>query len=241
MSSRVTGSRNPIKPDIEVKDDRDQTRVTRHPAFGTMSFYAVNGEHKGDLFGANVRVSNSIRMRVSRAHMTSVTVDRYDEDDLILEVEMTEAQFTQAITHLNRGSGTPVTIVQAPDEGTPALNYPQISPVDIEEKFKGNGDRRLENELERIMTAFKAVKDVALADGGVSKKALKEAVHTLEAVIGNVPRNFEYYREVMHEDVDKFIREAKRELHASANLLTSDPRRQILMLDDVNNEVEDHE
>lgn len=230
MAQKLTGNRKPIVPEVEIKDAR--TRVTRHPSFATLGFTAVQGGGACDLFGANVRVSNTIRMRVERAHMETETVDRVYDDGLIVEIEMTEAQFTQAITQFNRGTGTPVTLCMAPDLDAVPVPYPQISAVDVEERMKKRGDERVEAELARIRAAFEAVLTIAEADGSVSKKALQGAVKTLGHAIGNLPGNLDYYKELLREDVVKFMTDAKIELHASANRLLSEGGRHSLRLDD---------
>lgn len=230
MAEKLTGNRKPIAPEVTLKDER--TRVTRHPSFATLGFTSVQGGGACDLFGADVRVTNTIRMRIDRAHMETETVDRVYDDAPIIEIEMTEAQFTQAITQFNRGTGTPVTLCVAPDLDVVPVPYPQISALDVEQRMKKRGDERIEAELARIRKAFEAVVAISEADGSVSKKALQGAVKTLGHVIGNLPGNLDYYKELLREDVDKFMTDAKIELHASANRLLSEGGRHSLRLDD---------
>jgi hypothetical protein len=230
MAQKLTGNRKPIAPEVEVKDEN--VRVTRHPSFATLGFNTVHGGGGSDLFGANVRVSNTIRMRIERAHLERGSVDRVYDDGLIVEVEMTEAQFTQAITSFGRGTGTPVTLCMAPDVDVAPVPYPQISEIDVEERMKKRGDERVEAELVKIKAAFEAVLALSQADGSVSKKALQGAVKSLGHSLSNLPGNLDYYKELLREDVEKFMTDAKIELHASANRLLSEGGRHPLRIDD---------
>ena len=231
-----TGSRAPVAPEQSRDEQRHDVLISRHPSFATVGFFSMQGSSGLDLFGANVRVANTIRMRVSRAHMESGTVDRVCEDDTILELELSESQFTQAITQFNRGTGTAATLRQAPDLDVRPVVYPQIASATVEERLKTNADRRLERELAKIVEAVSAVTEIANADGSVSKKALQSAVRTLGYAVGNLPGNFDYYKKVMREDVDAFLDEAKMELHASANLLLAEGRAPSVVIEDLSKE-----
>lgn len=229
--SKKTGSRTPIPPEITVKDDRDHTLVSRHPSFATVGFFATYGGSQ-DLFGANVKVTNTIKLVVSRAHMETGTVDRVYEDDTILELEMTEASFTQAITQFNRGTGTPATLRQGPDEDVRPVVYPQVVYPSVDERIKSKSDKRIETEMRNIRAALAEVSAISTAEGSVSKKSLQSAVRNLEALMSNLPGNLNYYRDQLREDTDTFLAEAKMELHASASLLLGEGRQSSVILED---------
>jgi hypothetical protein len=229
MTEKKTGSRKAITPEVTTMGDH---RVVYHPSFATLGFYSVQGGGGTDLFGANIRVTNTIRMRIDRAHMESSTVDRVVDDAQIIEIEMTESQFTSAITSFNRGTGTPVTICRGPDVDVVPVSYPEISAIDVEQRIKKKGDQRIEAELARIQKAFEAVAMIAEGEGSVSKKGLQAAVKTLRHVLGNLPGNLDYYKDLLREDVDKFMTDAKIELHASANRLLAEGGRHSLSIDE---------
>ena len=227
--TKKTGSRDAIAPEVLKTGD---TATTIHPSFATLGFFSTQGSGSTDLFGAGVRVSNVIRGRISRAHMVSGTTDRVTENEDIIEWEMTESQFTQAITQFNRGTGTPITLRRAPDTDVRPVVYPQVAAPSVDERLRGNIDRRVAQELEAIAKAARAVSEIANSAGSVSKKDLREAARHLEIVLGNLPRNMDYYRSVMAEDMDRLLHEAKMELHASANLLLSGGSAPPVILED---------
>jgi hypothetical protein len=234
MTGKKTGSRTPIPPEVTTHEDHSETVfVSRHPSYATIGFFQQHGgSGMTDLFGANVRLQNTIRMQVCRAHMETRSTDRIYEDDLILEFEMSESQFTQAITQFNRGTGTPVTLRQAPDEGVTPVVYPQVARVDVEEKLKAAGDRRVDAEIKKLTETFAALRAVTEADGSISKKALRDAVKSLGAAIGNLPGNLSYYKTLLREDADRILEEGKMELHAAASLLISEGITPKLLIDD---------
>ncbi|MCS4088819.1 hypothetical protein [Rhizobium sp. BK176] len=234
MTGKKTGSRTPIPPEVTTHEDHgENVFVSRHPAFATVGFYAMHGGNGAtDLFGANVRLQNTIRMKICRAHMETRTVDRIYEDDVILELELSESQFTQAITQFNRGTGTPVTLRQAPDVDVVPVVYPQVAHVDVEKRLKEAGDRRVEAELKKLTETFNAVRALAEADGSVSKKSLQAAVKSLGFAIGNLPGNLDYYKKLLREDADRILEEGKLELHAAASLLISQGISPTLLIDE---------
>jgi hypothetical protein len=203
--------------------------VLRHPAFATIGFSSMHGNTQ-DLFGANVRASDTIMVRINRAHMESGAVDRVYDDGPIVEAEMTQAQFAQAISQFNRGSGTPVTLRLAPPAEAPIAVYPAIAPVDIVERLKTKGDDRVEAELKKITEAFEQVRAICDGDGTVPKKQLKEAVRHLGILFENLPRNLRYYGDLLREDVDKLVNEAQMQLHAEALRIEGDRAARQLFL-----------
>lgn len=86
-----------------------------HPAYGIIQAQRVHSSHRDQLFGSDVRTSNSIAVRVSRA--TLCEGDAGNEwamaSENLIEVRMTEAQFASFICSANCGPGTPCTIVRA--------------------------------------------------------------------------------------------------------------------------------
>lgn len=230
MTVKLTGSRSPIPAEVTVQDGLETGHVSRHPAYATVGFYHLNGGSGAtDLFGANIRSHSTIRMKVSRAHMVTKTVERVSEDETILELEMTQAQFTQAITQFNSGTGTPVTLRQAPDLDVKPVVYPQIARMDVEEKVKSAGDKRVDEEIKRVIEAFAKVQALAEADGSISKKSMQAAVHRLGALMQNLPVNLEYFKELLREDAGKVLHEGKLELHAAASLIASEGGRPLMI------------
>jgi hypothetical protein len=160
-------------------------------------------------------------------------VDRVQQDEVILELEMTEASFTQAITQFNRGTGTPATLRQGPDVDVVPVIYPEVVYPSVDERIKTKGDKRVERELAHIMAALAEVSEVAKTNGSVPKRAMQDAVRKLEIAMQNLPGNLAYYKDLLREDADSFLNEAKMELHASAALLASDARAPTLSIDAV--------
>ena len=95
-----------------------------HPSYGVISFSRTYGGEK-NLFGSSIKHQNTIRMKVSHAKLERrLNEDHVYEKDKIIEVEMSEAQFAQAITSLNSAAGVPVTLLYTQKEGKiPPCNF----------------------------------------------------------------------------------------------------------------------
>lgn len=206
------------KPDVSGPD-RDGKQTLTHPAFATVSFTNAHYANGVDLFGANVRAQDTVIIRAHTASMSRGTVDRVHPEKVFLEMEMTTAQFAQAITHMNTSSGVAATIRYASSADAPLESYPLLDPLDVEENMKARTDVRIESQIKEIMESMVRLKELASADGSVSKKALKEAVHDIDVRMRNLPGNLQYYGDLLKDDTERFLHEAKMNLHAAAQRL----------------------
>ena len=81
-----------------------------HPSYGTIKFTRVHGTSQA-LFNSSVSHQYSIMVEINAAsRYRSLSTDHIMDEGQILTAYMTNAQFADAITGINQGSGTPITI-----------------------------------------------------------------------------------------------------------------------------------
>ena len=81
-----------------------------HPSYGMMCFSRITG---GDphLFGTSIKHNDKISLVLRTAEYDrSLNQNWYYGKKELFEVEMSYTQFVELITHMNMGSGVPVTI-----------------------------------------------------------------------------------------------------------------------------------
>ena len=89
----------------------------KHPSYGMLGFSRRQGS-KTNLFGSSIQHQNTISMTLRQGEMhRGLNTDWFFGGDVIVEVEMSQAQFAEAITSMNMGSGVPVTIRYQENKG----------------------------------------------------------------------------------------------------------------------------
>lgn len=88
----------------------DHTTET-HPSYGQLEISRVTSNKGVPLYGTSSKFKEIIRLSIHRSELCrSLHRSWYFAKDPIVEVDMSPAQFAEAITSLNNGSGIPVTI-----------------------------------------------------------------------------------------------------------------------------------
>ena len=88
----------------------DFDKKESHPSYGTIKFTRVHGASQV-LFNSSVSHQYSIMVEISAAsRYRSLSTDHIMDEGQILTAYMTNAQFADAITGINQGGGTPITI-----------------------------------------------------------------------------------------------------------------------------------
>lgn len=181
-----------------------------HPAYGMLAFSRRQGG-KTNLFGSSIQHQNTIAMTLRHGEVCrGLSSDWYHGNDTIVEVEMSQAQFAEAITSMNMGSGVPVTIRYQENVGY--LERPN---------FKGKKDQyndELKEQLNKANADTKAlieeVKEMFATKKSIGKGDREEILETLNKIYANINHNVSFVYKQFNEQVDKTIVEAKSEIEA---------------------------
>lgn len=180
----------------------------KHESYGALEI-SRSQRPSTALFGSSIMHENTIRLRISSAEL-----ERHHNRDRVfpsslrkntfIEVEMSYAQFAEAITSLNNGMGVPVTVRYA--------NGRTMEPCPFTSK-----DEQFRAEFNADLREIAAAVDGALARAKTlfdSKKPLTKAEKDeLLAILGNlsmeVNSNIPFVRDSFVEQMDKTVAEAK--------------------------------
>ncbi len=181
----------------------------KHPSFANLYIGRSQCSGQRALFGSSIKHSDIITLKISPAYIgRSLNSDHYYADTQpYIEIDMSQAQFAQAITSLNMGDGTPVTlrrlngqfIDECPfeDKRTQFDNEFSIEMNEMAKKFD-NDIRDIESMMEQKRNFTKADKEKILA-----------AFHNVQHTLGsNMPFLFSQFNRQM----EKTVTEAKAEV-----------------------------
>lgn len=187
-----------------------------HPAFGTIVMTTRTGS--ASLFGSDLRHGQAVSITISRAHMRRDSRDWIHSDEVLLELEMSHAQFAQFITSNGNGTGTPVTLRYAAEPGSRLQDIPRIKPIEQRaESMRKEIQKQVREQIEEIRKEIAELR--AMADSGkVGIKDLRAKLHTLACHTDNLPANLAYHVECAEEAMEKVVSDAKIEVEAHVSL-----------------------
>lgn len=179
-----------------------------HESFAQLSFHRINGSGKS-LYGSPLKHNQVIRMTVSESEMIrDLHETRYHAGRVLFEVDMSPQQFSEVITTLNMGRGTPVTLNR--------INNKHIDecPHQNERELFAN---EFKNQIDEVTkTAKKLVED---AQEILSQKTIKAAdrkrlsglLYRIQTDLGS---NLSFTNSMFHESMDKAVSAGKHEIES---------------------------
>ena len=185
----------------------------QHPTFGIMSIGRCSGSHSVSLFGSSVLHQQTIRLTISHAELRrSLNSDHIFDKGYIVEVEMSPTQFADAITGLNVGIGTPVTIRligKSAGENLTHLDAPFQNKV---AQFNKEFDKDIKDLGERFDEAIKLAEETH-----AQKRLIKDLELLKKHFVGNIP----FVNKQFSEQMEKTVKEAKGEVEGFINQVAS--------------------
>lgn len=190
----------------------ERTRES-HPSFALVGVSYISSSPPGvHLFESELQHQRFIRLSI-------MTAER--ERDLhrswlhgrktIIEVDMSLAQWGAIVSSPNHGQGQPATLSRyhklddLPEGMTPQPPFePQLARSHEEVREAGA------HALEKIREAQQAVQDAF--DNNLSKKVLRERLHTLQCMVDNGPGNMEFAAKSFTKHVEEVVTKARGDL-----------------------------
>ena len=187
------------------------TKRVKHPSFANIYIGRTCCSGQKNLFGSSIKHSETITLKISPAYMArDLNYDRYYADNTpYIEVEMSQAQFAQAITSLNMGAGVPVTLTR--------LNGEYIEPcpfVDKREQFNNefrDDMQRVSKELDEVTAEVEKLVEEKRTFSKADREKILKALRNVKQQIGS---NYPYMYSMFNEQMDKTVSEAKAEIES---------------------------
>ena len=182
-----------------------------HPSYATLQFSRVSTSGTKVLFGSSIKHRDTIVMRVRKASLSRhLNEDYIFGDQEVIEVEMSQSQFAEAITSMNMGTGIPVTLTYLQGEGV-IEDCPYFDKrMQFENEFADKNKKQNELAISLIKEAqklFEEKKTFNKAD----KENIMNMLYKLNQEIGS---NTEFIYKQFNEQMDKTTLEAKCEIEA---------------------------
>jgi hypothetical protein len=197
--------------------------MVTHPSYGLLSIHRVQG---GDqtLFGSSLLHQNRLSIKIHEASFhRDLNHTWYSDDTEIIEIEMSPAQFAEAITTPNMGIGTPCTIRRL--HGKRVADCPHNDERrQVLDEFKEDM-QKLAAEVDKLRVNAATIlekKNITKGD----REALLGIFSKLECQIGS---NIPFVHESFHEATDKTVTQAKLEIEAFYTSAMMSAGREALM------------
>lgn len=195
--------------DYTTKETQFGTEIS-HPSYGTLSFSRRTGGAT-PLFGSSIEHKDTISMTLYHASVTRhLHNDTIYGNKPVAEIEMSYAQFAEAITSLNMGTGVPVTIRWTEKDG-------KIPPCDFVSKrgqFTNEFKEKRKKATEDTQQLIKDVTELFNQKKSLTKADKEKILKQLHMLNMNIGCNMDFIADQFNEQMDKTITEAKGEIEA---------------------------
>jgi len=192
-------------------DDDDRNITEKHESYGVIEISRRESNVGKTLFGSSIKHQQTIVLKISRADKKR-NLNRHwyhGSNRPLVEVELSAAQFTNAITTMNNVPGTPVTLLYV--DGKRMEDCPDESQRELFEKEFKQKILQVSNDAKALELMSKKL----LSMPGTIKKAEKEKLSSMIAMlVQNVRSNLPFIQSSYNEAMDKTTTEAKAEIES---------------------------
>ena len=180
-----------------------------HPSFANLYIGRSQCSGKKALFGSSIKHHDTITLKISPAYLKrNLNVDTYFADaNSYIEIEMSEAQFAQAITSLNMGAGVPVTLRRLNGEYIDQCPF-----TDKREQFKSEFKQDMVKLSKKLSETTENVIELINSKRTFTKADKENILSALQAVTRQIAADYPYMYSMFNEQMDKTVTEAKAEL-----------------------------
>lgn len=188
---------------------RDTDKEHRHPSYGMVQFNRRSNSNGSYLFGSSVTEHyHTVSLKI--AHGLAIEDEhgeqRYRACGPIVEVELSAAQFAEAITTMNVGDGVPCTLSRLLGK---IVEDPPKPKTDVERSHAAFEEKM--GEFGRRVDKLIVVVEKATEAKGLSVAARKEIRDAVRMVHQEVSDNIPFYLRLFTEAAEKIVSVKKAE------------------------------
>jgi len=184
----------------------------KHESFGVIQISRISGA-ESNLFGSSIEHQHTIMLRIHPAKV----IRNLSRDWIVpescpfIEVEMSQNQWSEAITSLNMGAGTPCTIRETWHDGKRKVM--ELPPHQNKRKqFDDEFNNSIKEQVTRAKNQRKNILEAL--DGKVSKKLYSEISTRISSMYRIIDDSIPFIKTQFTEQMDKTETEAKGEIEA---------------------------
>lgn len=189
---------------------REETKE-RADSYGMLQINRISGNGNAVLFGSSITHNETIRLSIHPGTVTR-TLNHdwyYAEGKAFIEVEMSQAQFAEAITSMNMGSGVPVTIRRLNGKGVEHEGFVNKR-VQFEQEFR----ERMEKLEQSLRHLTEESEDLLRNKKSLNKGDRESILSELNRLKMEISSNIPFMMSSYNEQLDKTSKEAKAEIEA---------------------------
>ncbi len=196
------------KPTVTMgKMGSGEETIKTHPSYAALRINRVSGSKK--LFASEVQAGSYIKLEIlQNEEHWHLHQKWYYPHKPIIEIEMTHAQFAEAITSLNMHNGVPCTLTR--------LQGQKIEDCEDNDTNKDLIKADINKLSEGLVESMKALK-TAFAELKLTKKEREPLAHQIDHLITELNANLPFITEQHQEQAEKLTSDAKIEVEAFIN------------------------
>lgn len=220
LNERLSGGKTYVdyfdyKPEnfYTQKEDDALGKTVSHPAYGMLAFARRSGGRGEALFGSSIEHRDTISITLRAGDITrGLNNDWYNGMTDLYEIEMSYAQFADAITSLNVGSGTPCTIRYI--KGVGRLPNPEFeSKRDL---FTRELEQQLKDGSEDAKALYDDISVLFATKQSISKKDREQILEKISRIVNSFDSHAAFSFKQYQEQMTRTVHEAKCEVEAFA-------------------------
>lgn len=182
--------------------------IETHPAWAVARFNRFSGG-QSRYFDSDIRHTNGIYLQIDRAERhRHLKMDWIHGKEQLIEIRMSEAQFGALVSSFGNGSGVPVTLTYVDRERMPDID--DVPRLEVSRREVGEAAAKGAETVRRAAAAMAA----AVNAEKTSKKALREALRSLELAIDHLPADLEFAAKSLHEHTENIVTKARADVEA---------------------------
>lgn len=190
---------------------KDRKQI-EHPSYGQIQVSRVHSSSGQTMYGSKLKHINYIVLTVSRsALIRDLSQEWYHPTEEIIEVRMSENQFAQMITSLNRGTGSPCTIQRVQGKRIEDPKH-TIETETIRKEFK----QATEHVTAQLREALQKLEEMISPGAKVNKSAVASLKESIAAAVSGVDSSMPFIIGQFEEAIDDTIASAKNDIEAYA-------------------------
>lgn len=181
---------------------------SKHKSYGQLQIARISGGSR-DLFASSIKHRDTVMLRIYNTELVrNLNTDWYSNSgQALIEIEMSQTQFAEAITSMNSGSGTPVTIRSIAGEvvdDCPPINKIQEFDDEFTKHLEGISDNlnALTFNTEKILSQKKA-------PNKSEKETILKEISKLKQEWNS---NIDFINRMFSEQMDRTVLESKGEV-----------------------------
>lgn len=197
----------------EMTKGMEGEEYEKHPSYGLVSITRTTGGGRSALFMSPFRHQQAMTLNISRAKIDrSLHHDHVFEEENLISIDLSEAQFARMVSSTGNGVGTPCTLTSVGGDLMP--RPPERKDL---EKFQDDVKKDMLKAGEALLDAEAKIK--ALLDKpNVTKTDRREIEHLLNEATRRFRDHLPYTVEQLGEHMNKVVESAKIEVDAYVNL-----------------------